>query len=387
MMALGVCMAAVGGIATVLSQSQIGMIVGGLSFVIILFALFFMFWRRKPISAEPLSLNEAQTETQSEITNVLMIEVSELGRVRRMSGNTSLIPALKIGQVADDVLLSESGQVLENGDTFEVQGLQSAVIRGAQDGGQLILIIPQFELADLNAQKLRERTAFFAGLGHDLKSPLNAVIGFSDIMDAEIKGPLPDAYRDYPGLIRESADTLLRLVEDMLGFAKSEAGTYEIDKASMDIAASGETVFRQSKTLAERAGVELVYRGEREVLAVADARAVQRIWDNLVSNAIKYSQRGDRVEMEAKLVGEDAVICVTDHGAGMSEEDLARIAAPFEQGMNARGRAGTGLGLAMVKTLAEMHDGRVAIQTALGEGTKVTVRLPSGIAHMDKAAE
>lgn len=387
MMALGMCMAAVGGIATVLSENQIGMIVGGLSFVIILFALFFMFWRRKPVSAEPLSLNEAQTETQSEITNVLMIEVSELGRVRRMSGNTSLIPALKIGQVADDVLLSESGQVLENGDTFEVQGLQSAVIRGAQDGGQLILIIPQFELADLNAQKLRERTAFFAGLGHDLKSPLNAVIGFSDIMDAEIKGPLPDAYRDYPGLIRESADTLLRLVEDMLGFAKSEAGTYEIDKASMDIAASGETVFRQSKTLAERAGVELVYRGEREVLAVADARAVQRIWDNLVSNAIKYSQRGDRVEMEAKLVGEDAVMCVTDHGAGMSTDDLARIAAPFEQGMNARGRAGTGLGLAMVKTLAEMHDGRVAIQTALGEGTKVTVRLPSGIAHMDKAAE
>ena len=387
MLLLGIFAAVIGGAAAASGGGALGLGVGGAAFVIILVALFFIFAQRTSAATPSVASDEEGPHSDAEMPDILAIEVSELGRIRGIRGRRDLIPRLKPGQIAEDVLVDQAGQSFVHGMTTTVSGAKVSIIRGQRSNGEVVLVLPALELADASTQKLQERTNFFAGLGHDLKSPLNAVIGFSEIMDAEIKGPMPEGYREYPGLIRESADTLLRFVEDMLGFAKSEAGTYEIDKAPMDIAASGETVFRQSKAVAERAGVTLVFDGTGEVLAVADARAVQRIWDNLVSNAIKYSSRDGRVEMSARVEGADAIICVTDHGAGMSAEDLALVATPFEQGANARGRAGTGLGLAMVKKLVEMHGGVVAIKTVLGEGTQVKVILPTGIMGMEKAAE
>jgi cell cycle sensor histidine kinase DivJ len=387
MLLLGIFAAVIGGAAAASGGGALGFGVGGAAFVIILLALFFIFAQRTNATAPMVASDEEGSRLDTEMPDIMAIEVSELGRIRGIRGRRDLIPHLKPGQIAEDVLVDQAGRSFVHGMTTRVAGREVSVIRGRRASGEVIFILPALEMLDISKQKLRERTNFFAGLGHDLKSPLNAVIGFSEIMDAEIKGPMPEGYREYPGLIRESADTLLRFVEDMLGFAKSEAGTYEIDKATMDIAASGETVFRQSKAVAERAGVTLVFNGTGEVLAVADARAVQRIWDNLVSNAIKYSRKGGRVEMCARSEKANAIISVTDHGAGMSAEDLALVATPFEQGANARGRAGTGLGLAMVKKLVEMHGGSVAIKTALGEGTQVTVILPTGIIAMKKAAE
>lgn len=299
-----------------------------------------------------------------------MISVTPQGRVRAIAGNADLLGDLKVGQVVDDGYLSRDGVSVETSQTPMGTHLYMFT-----DTGRL----------QLEAQ-LRERTDFFAGLGHDLKSPLNAVIGFSDMMDQEIGGPLPDAYREYPGLIKESGETLLRFVEDMLGYARSEAGTYELDPAIMDVAASGEAVLRQSEAAAKTAGVELVMETRSEVLALADAAAVRRIWDNLVSNAIKYSAQGGQVNLSAREDSGAVVIEVSDDGAGMDAADLAAIARPFEQGRNARGRAGTGLGLAMVKRLTEMHGGQVRIETAKGEGTTVSVMLPAPEA-MNKAAE
>ncbi|MEP1143190.1 MAG: HAMP domain-containing sensor histidine kinase [Henriciella sp.] len=253
--------------------------------------------------------------------------------------------------------------------------------------GELVVLLPASADGGDVQDAVRERTNFFAGLGHDLKSPLNGIIGFADIMDAELRGPLPDAYQDYPTLIRESGETLLRLVEDLLGYAKAEAGTYELDPAELDIAASGESVLRQSKALAELSGVTLQMKTSGEVLALADAGAVRRIWDNLVSNAIKYSSKGDSITLSAFERGEASYISVRDTGAGMSAGDLARIAKPFAQGENAKGRSGTGLGLAMVQKLAELQGGRVKIETAPGQGTTVTVKLPGAARDEKRAAE
>ena len=251
--------------------------------------------------------------------------------------------------------------------------------------GDWVVVLP--ETVAVDADTLSERTRFFAGLGHDLKSPLNAVIGFAEIMEAEIRGPMPEAYQDYPGLIKESGEALLRLVEDMLDYAKSEAGTYELDLAPMDVAASGESVLRQSRAVAEKAQVRLKFAGTGEVMAMADADAVRRIWDNLVSNAIKYSSAGGVVTLTASMQGETSLLQVSDTGAGMDAEDLARIARPFAQGRNAKGRSGTGLGLAMVQRLAEMQGGRVEIRTAPGAGTTVSVTLPAYLADSKRAAE
>ena len=320
----------------------------------------------------------------SETEPVLIVSISPQGRVRDTLGNPSLLPGLKAGLVWDDWVAAHrtvAGQI-----EHDVFG-QLAVSRAKTPTGELIIIMPQTaEQADFE-RRLQERTNFFAGLGHDLKSPLNGIIGFADIMDSELRGPLPEAYKDYPIFIRESGETLLRLVEDMLGYAKAEAGTYELDLAAMDIAASGESVLRQSKGIAELSGVELSFHAKGEVLALADAAAVRRSWDNLVSNAIKYSSHGDHVTLEAFERDGAAVLRVSDTGAGMSADDLAKIAKPFSQGSNAKGRAGTGLGLAMVQRLAELQGGQVKIATAPGQGTTVTVSLPSLAQVSKRAAE
>lgn len=303
---------------------------------------------------------------------VLILGISGLGRVRSISGQIGLLPDVRVG--------SDLEQVLDKGRSL-------TVTRVPANDGAWIVLLPASADAPSEDSALLERTNFFAGLGHDLKSPLNAVIGFAEIMEAEIRGPLPAAYKDYPGLIRESGQTLLRLVEDMLAYAKSEAGTYELDIAAMDIAASGESVLRQSQAMADKADVRLWFAADGEVIAMADADAVRRIWDNLVSNAIKYSSPGETVTLTAGSRGATSFIQVSDTGAGMDADDLARIAKPFAQGRNARGRAGTGLGLAMVQRLAEMQNGQVEIRTAPGMGTTVIVRLPAHAASEKRAAE
>ena len=376
----GVVLAAAGAIAAMLAGGPYGKIVGISAFILLVATQGLLFWRaRHGKSPSPDTRKKEFPGTASAYAiadaELLLISVSDLGRIRWVWGNNSLLPSARAGRLADSVL-----------DDLASQGsLQARNLRSSE--GELILILPA-EHGDKNAkQQLRERTEFFAGLGHDLKSPLNAVIGFADIMAAEIKGPLPEAYSDYPGLIRESGQVLLRLVEDMLDYAKSEAGHLELDRSVMDIAASGESVMRQSEEGARQKGVKLRFEGQHEVLASADANAIRRIWDNLVSNAIKYSSSGQVVTLKVEQRDDGVVMSVRDMGAGMDESDLERIAAPFEQGRNARGRAGTGLGLAMVKRLAELHDGKVTIRTAPGQGTLVRVVLPALRAAQKRAAE
>ena len=322
---------------------------------------------------------------------LLVVDVSPLNRVRGFTGAASLFPDLQIGQVAERVLLDLNGAGLTPGRTETKNGQSISVYLTKKADGDTWFIVHENETVaeadnDL-AQQLRERTDFFAGLGHDLKSPLNAVIGFSDMMESEILGEMPEAYKEYPGLIRESGETLLRFVEDMLGYARSEAGTYEVDLSPVDVTASAEAVIRQAQASAQRAQVKLELKSGGEVLAHADAGAIQRIWDNLVSNAIKYSEPGGVVTLAAKYRGGTVSISVTDRGAGMDADDLSRIAKPFEQGRNARGRAGTGLGLAMVQRLADMHGGKMVIRTAPGEGTQVTISLPAAAEAGRNAAE
>ncbi len=385
---LGSIGSGIAAVAVMLMGETLGIWLGGAALTTLIFLQIFFLRQRPnkgrsgqgPVQAAPAHAERSLFKSEP----VLIVSITPQGRVRDMLGNESLLPGLKTGLVWDDVigaLTNTAGQI-----EHDVFG-KLFVSRSETLTGELKIISPQsVERAEFE-QTLQERTNFFAGLGHDLKSPLNGIIGFADIMDAELRGPLPDAYKDYPTFIRESGETLLRLVEDMLGYAKAEAGTYELDLAAMDIAASGESVMRQSKGIAELSGVALSFRAQGEVLAMADAAAVRRIWDNLVSNAIKYSSRGGEVSLSAFERDGAAVLRVSDTGAGMSADDLAKIAKPFSQGSNAKGRAGTGLGLAMVQRLAELQGGQVKIATAPGQGTTVTVSLPSLAQVSKRAAE
>ena len=237
----------------------------------------------------------------------------------------------------------------------------------------------------LTAEKnLDERMQFFAGVGHDLKTPLNAINGFSEMMVAEIRGPLSDEYKDYAGLINESGQDLMLLVEDILDLAKAEANRHMLDMEPVDLGASGKSVMAQMQAQATRANVKLKMRTYGKPWALADVRAVRQIWQNLVSNAVKYSDKDAVVSLSARVRNGKAIISVKDTGAGMDAEDLALIAEPFAQGANSKGRKGTGLGLAVVKRFADLHKGKVMIDTAPGKGTQVQVILP--LADMDDLA-
>ena len=385
---LGSVGAGIAAVAVMLMGETLGLWLGGAVLTTLIFLQIFFLLRRANKGRAALSIVPAATDpTPRDLFKndpLLIVSISEHGRIRDVIGNPSLVPGAKAGRVWDEVFqykADDAGVVQHN------QFGRLTVSRTNSPSGDLIVIMPETQTQGSLETALQERTNFFAGLGHDLKSPLNGIIGFADIMSSELRGPMPEAYQDYPTFIRESGETLLRLVEDMLGYAKAEAGTYELDVAAMDIAASGESVLRQSQGIAELSGVELTLRTGGEVLAMADAAAVRRIWDNLVSNAIKYSSQGDTVVLDAFERDGKAYLRVSDTGAGMSAEDLAKIAKPFSQGANAKGRSGTGLGLAMVQRLAELQGGKVKIETAPGQGTTVTVTLPSLAQSSKRAAE
>ncbi|MEM6899848.1 MAG: HAMP domain-containing sensor histidine kinase [Pseudomonadota bacterium] len=316
----------------------------------------------------------------------ILIDVSDLGRIREVFGADGLTwPDLQEGRLAE-LLVPSDGQtvvVSPTGETFAV------VERLRSDGGKWIALIEankpgknglaytsEVEHSSID-EAVAERTAFFAGLGHDLKTPLNAILGFADLMKAEVRGPMPEPYKDYPAIIHESGQDLLLLVEDMLDLAKSEANSHRLEIEPVDLSASAASVLRQLQDQADRAGVTIIQAGDTEVWADVDPRAVRQIWQNLISNALKYSQPGDNVTVSTGLKGASTYLSVEDSGAGMTQEDLDRVAKPFAQGANSKGRSGTGLGLAVVQRFAELHGGQVIIDTAPGKGTRVRVTLPA----------
>ena len=375
----GILTATIAALAAMVTGETLGLWFGGATLTLLIFLQ--IFWRlpRSTVDSEdqrPVQDVVPQRTEPDVFEDVpaLFISVSELDRVRAFHGRRDLLPGLHVGAVLEPIL---KGASIDPG---------RSTIRLPAENGTLVILRSSSETSSVSNDPVIERTQFFAELGHDLKSPLNGIIGFADVMDAELRGPLPESYQDYPALIRESGETLLRLVEDILGYAKAEAGTYELDIAVMDLAASGESVMRQSQAIADLSGVTLTLRSQGEALALADASAVRRIWDNLVSNAIKYCSQGDTVTLDAFERDGATYLQVRDTGAGMDAHDLARIAKPFAQGRNAKGRAGTGLGLAMVQRLAELQGGQVRIETAPGQGTCVSVRFPSAISEK-RAAE
>jgi len=324
-------------------------------------------------------------------SGVLLLDVTPDGMIRGADGDRLGLPGIGAGTLLRDVLdasatpASLMAATAQAGETHLVNGRTVAFCATPYDGGTHIALIdrPQQETrtdpgdAEARAREaVRQRTAFFASLGHDLKTPLNAIIGYADMMRHGVRGPLPEAYQDYPAIIHDSGQELLLMVEDMLDLARADADRQRLEPEPVDLAASAQSVIRQLDNQAERAGVKLRLKAEDDVWAQADARAVRQIWQNLVSNAIKYSENGSAVVLEAVIEGNAAVLSVTDKGAGMSEDDVRLALEPFSQGGNARGVKGTGLGLAVVKRFAELHGGQIDIRSTPGKGTRVSVTLP-----------
>jgi len=232
---------------------------------------------------------------------------------------------------------------------------------------------------DMAEKASHAKSSFLANMSHELRTPLNAVLGFSEIIHTEMYGPNGDTrYRDYAGLINSAGKHLLDLIGDILDMSKIEAGKLELNRERINTAA---LVRECVELVAERAaagGIELDIRDAlTPVFVSADRRAVKQILLNLLSNAIKFTPLGGVVAIGVEDEGALCRLTVSDSGVGISATEIDRLGNPFVQLSNNSGKhAGTGLGLALVRGLAELHGGRMRIHSIEGQGTTVTILLP-----------
>ncbi|MEA2929058.1 MAG: two-component system, cell cycle sensor histidine kinase DivJ [Hyphomicrobiales bacterium] len=227
-----------------------------------------------------------------------------------------------------------------------------------------------------NAAKSR----FLATMSHELRTPLNAIIGFSEMLANEETMGLNKAKReDYAKLIGESGHHLLSVVNGILDMSRIETGNFEITPEPFAPAPVIGTCCDLMALRAREAGVELACRVPADLPdIVADKRAVKQILINLVSNAIKFTDRGGRVAVTGAIEGGQMVFTVEDTGVGIGEDDLRHVGDPFFQvrGSYDRPRDGTGLGVSIVKGLIALHGGELTVTSRVGSGTRFSVRLP-----------
>jgi signal transduction histidine kinase len=228
----------------------------------------------------------------------------------------------------------------------------------------------------------RAKSDFLANMSHELRTPLNAIIGFSELLGSEHLGPMRNGrYLEYAHDIHTSGHHLLSIINDVLDMSKIEAGKLEIHEDEISVGALLASVARMVRERAREAKIDLVTEQPRsELLVWADQRAMRQCLLNLVSNAIKFSNPGGRVVLDAAVDQADRVILtVTDDGIGMSREDEERALQPFGQAQAATTRAygGTGLGLPITKGLAEAHGGRLEIDSSPGRGTRISIVMPA----------
>jgi signal transduction histidine kinase len=226
----------------------------------------------------------------------------------------------------------------------------------------------------------RAKTEFLANVSHELHTPLSSIIGFAEMMERQVRGPLPAIYRDYAKNIVDSGRQLLAIVGDVLDMSQIENGRYTLAESPIDVAETLTAILRLVQGRAAQAGLYLQARLPKDLPRLqADPRAFKQIVSNLLSNAIKFTNPGGRIFVLPAIEADgDLSLRVVDTGIGIRGADLARILLPFERLGDAltRKQQGAGLGLSLVNALVGLHGGTLTIQSKVGIGTLVTVKFP-----------
>ena len=248
---------------------------------------------------------------------------------------------------------------------------------------RIVELAENYEQEKIRAEEANQsKSEFLANMSHELRTPLNAINGFSDIMKKEMFGPLGDArYKEYVKDILFSGQHLLSLINDILDMSKIEAGKMTLNTEPMIMSDMIGQVIRIVRGRADENRLKLIYEGGETPEIDADPRAVKQILLNLTTNAIKFTPEGGIVRLAVESKSAGLIVHVSDTGIGISEADIARLAQPFEQidSQHSRKHEGTGLGLALSKSLVELHGGNFKISSVVGEGTTVTFTLPVSV--------
>ena len=224
------------------------------------------------------------------------------------------------------------------------------------------------------------KSRFLATMSHELRTPLNAIIGFSEMIAQEDVLMIDAARRkEYAQLINDSGQHLLSVVNGILDMSKMQSGNFEISPEPFAPRAALLNCCNLLALKARENGIDLVTRASEDLPDITgDPRAFKQIVLNLVSNAIKFTERGGMVTVSAGVEGSRLVLRVADNGVGIAADDLTRIGDPFFQAGKTyqRRHEGTGLGLSIVKSLVALHGGEMTVQSRIDEGTTVAIALP-----------
>jgi PAS domain S-box-containing protein len=227
----------------------------------------------------------------------------------------------------------------------------------------------------------RAKSQFLATMSHELRTPLNAIIGFSEVMKAEMIGPLgaPD-YKDYATDIHGSGTFLLAIINELLDLSLIDSGEMKLDESLVQIDKIAESSVALLRAKALSKGVKLAQVAPcNPPLLRGDARRIKQAVVNLLTNAIKFTPAGGSVEISAGWSKDGMTVTVADTGIGIAPEDLERVTKPFVQVENwlARKHEGAGLGLAITKSICELHGGTLLLESTLGQGTTARIQLPA----------
>lgn len=227
----------------------------------------------------------------------------------------------------------------------------------------------------------RAKTEFLTNMSHELRTPLNSVIGFSELLEMQYFGGLNERQMEYASFIKESGEHLLELINDILDLSKIEAGTMTPDLQEVYLPHLLQGSLRMFNEKSMKKKINLILDLDNRLgTVIADIRKIKQVVYNLLANALKFTPEGGHVVLAAALDGDNVLISVSDNGIGIAEEDKDKLFKEFSQvdGSLSRRHEGTGLGLALSKRLVEMHNGRIWVESRLGEGSKFTFVIPIG---------
>lgn len=263
--------------------------------------------------------------------------------------------------------------------TVELEKSQQALVKLVKD-----LKNTTENLKDTNI-RLKEldhiKSVFLASMSHELRTPLNSIIGFTGIMLMGLPGDLNDEQKKQLTIVKNSADHLLSLINDVLDISKIEAGKIEFSLKEFKLQDTVREVIETISSSAAEKGLELFMDVPEDITLFSDRRRVKQILINIAGNAVKFTHRGS-IRIEAKTrAGQDLEITIADTGIGIKEEDMGRLFQPFQQIDTTLTKKfdGTGLGLHISQKLAAIMGGHISVKSEHGKGSKFTLSLPRSV--------
>ena len=319
------------------------------------------------------SLKKADTITSSSTQMALLLTIG------------SLLAAILLAVIISRTITQPIGVLIRGTDRIARGSFEQITVTSRDEIGSLASAINEMsrELGQINEAKAELTHQIL----HELQTPLTAILGALHILQAERMGSINNEQRKMLGVVKENADKLRDFSHELLDIAKMEAGMIAYDLETTDIRAYVEAVLSTARTGAARKNIRITARIDDLPDISVDVQKLTVILNNLMSNAIKYTQANGNVDVHAGASDGVVRISVCDSGIGIPEQDLPRLFTKFYQASNASlsGSKGTGIGLALVKAFVEGHGGKVSVTSVVGKGSTFVAELPvNGHSHIHR---